>query len=213
MRGMLGSILGMASLCDKACVQVGQQQEPPWRLVTLSPLPDSAARDTGSADPRDPVDPAIGVGPIHIPDYLDQDQLVTRVSDNQVILSENVRWAESLPENIAQVLAHNLATLLPGTRVLLYPWPALQSPNYQVDVNLVSFETDTAGTTLLAARWLLRDLAGRQTLMEKETRLTEPAAGGSAEQSVASLSRALADFSAEVAKAICDTAQQCRPRR
>jgi uncharacterized lipoprotein YmbA len=102
--------------------------------------------------------------------------------------------------------------LLQNDQVSLNNWPGRQRPVYQLEIDVLSFETDTAGTAHLAARWLLRDVASRQTIAEKETRLTDSAGGGSTEQSVASLSQALGDFSVEIAKVICETLQHCIPQ-
>ena len=51
-------------------------------------------------------------------------------------------------------------------------------------------------------RWFLRDAARGQTIAEKETRLAASGAGTSTEQAVASLSKALGDFSIEIANVI-----------
>ena len=195
-------LLALACVCAMACVRVGQQQVQPWRLFSLTPLPEPEAEPVASTGSPEPMQEAIGVGPIRLPGYLDQDQLVTRISGNSITLSDNDRWAEPLEDNIAQVLGHNLSILLRTDRVVLHPWSAQQRPTYQVEIDVLNFEPDTAGTAHLAARWLLRDVASRQTIAEKETRLTDSAAGGSTEQSVASLSQALGDFSVEIAKVI-----------
>ena len=92
--------------------------------------------------------------------------------------------------------------LLQTDEVTVHPWPGQQRPTYQLEIDVLSFETDTAGTAHLAARWFLRDVASRQTIAEKEIRLTATAAGISTEQSVASLSKALGDFSVGIANAI-----------
>jgi uncharacterized protein len=153
------------------------------------------------------VQSAIGVGPIHLPGYLDQDQIVTRISENRVTLSENDRWAGPLQDNIAQVLAHNLSILLRTDRVILHPWPAQQRPNDQLEIDVLNFETDTARTAHLVVRWFLRDVASGQTIAQKEAHLTATAAGNSTEQSVASLSKALGDFSVAIASMIRETTQ------
>ena len=198
-------LLGLACVCAMACVRVGQQQVEPWRLFSLTSLPEPEAEPVASTGSSEPMQAAIGVGPIRLPGYLDQDQLVTRISQNSIRLSNNDRWAEPLEDNIAQVLGHNLSILLRTDRVVLHPWSAQQRPAYQVEIDVLSFEPDTAGTAHLAARWVLRDVASRQTIAEKETRLSDSAAGGSAEQSVASLSQALGDLSVEIAKVIGET--------
>jgi len=192
--------LGLVCLYLAACVHVGQQQKDPWGLFTLSPLP-GAAQDGATHSPGS-VQAAISVGHIHLPGYLDQDQLVTRSSQNRLTLSENDRWAEPLEDNIARVLAQDLAVLLQADEVDVHPWPGRQRPTYQVEIDVLSFETDTAGTAHLVGRWILRDVARGQTIAEKETRLTASGAGTSTEQSVASLSKALGDFSVAIANVV-----------
>ncbi len=194
--------VALASICFAGCVHVGQQQQEPWRLYTLSPLPEPGAERVASTDTPGSTRPALGLGPIHLPAYLDQDQIVIRASDNHVTLSDDDRWAEPLEDNIGQVLAHNLSVLLRTDRVRLYPWSARERPVYQLEIDVLSFETDAAGAVHLAARWFLRDVAGGQTIAEKEAQLAVSGAGTSAEQSVASLSRALGDFSVAIADAI-----------
>ena len=192
--------LGLACVYLTACVHVGQQQKDPWGLFTLSPLPESTQDEALRSPPS--VQRAISVGPIHLPGYLDQDQLVTRISQNRLTLSENDRWAEPLEDNIAGVLAHNLAMLLQTDEVNVHPWPGRERPTYQVEIEVLSFETDTTGTAHLVGRWFLRDVARRQILAEKETRLTASGGGTSTEQSVASLSKALGDCSVQIANVI-----------
>ena len=145
---------------------------------------------------------AIGVGPIHLSGYLDQDQIATRISQNRFTLSDNDRWAEPLEDNIGHVLAQNLSMLLQNEQVSLNRWPGQQRPAYQLEIEVLSFETDTAGTAHLAARWLLRDVANRQTIVRKEATRIASATGASTEQSVALLSKTLGDFSVEIAHAI-----------
>jgi hypothetical protein len=194
--------LALACLCFAGCVHVGQQQENPWRLFTLSPLPEPEAEQAGATASPGPVQAAIGVGPVHLPGYLDQDQIVTRISQHRVSLSENDRWAEPLEDNIGHVLAQNLSRLLQTDGITAHPWPGQQRPTYQLEIDILSFDTDTAGKAHLAARWLLRHVASSHTIAKKEVRLTASAAGTSTEQSVASLSQALGDFSVGIAHAI-----------
>lgn len=194
--------VALASLWFGGCVHVGQQQQEPWRLFTLSPLPENGAERVPSTKVSGPTHPALGLGPIHLPAYLDQDQVVTRISQNHLTLSDDDRWAEPLEDNFGQVLAHNLSVLLRIDRVRPYPWSARERPVYQLEIDVLSFETDDAGTAHLAARWFLRDVAGGQTTAEKETRLAVSGASTSAEKSVESLSRALGDFSVAIADEI-----------
>jgi hypothetical protein len=205
-------LLGLACACAMACVRVGQQQVQPWRLFSLTPLPAPEAEQAASTRSPGLVQGAIAVGPVHLPGYLDQDQIVTRISQNGFTLSDGNRWAEPLEDNMGHVLAQNLSMLLQNDQVSLNLWPGRQRPIYQLEIDVLSFETDTAERAQLVARWFLRDVASRQTIAEQETRLTDSAAGGSTEQLVASLSQALGDFSVEIAKVICETVQHCIPQ-
>ena len=54
----------------------------------------------------------IGLGPIHIPEYLDRPQMVIAVTDHQYRLSEDHRWAESLDQNISLALSTDTILVL-----------------------------------------------------------------------------------------------------
>jgi uncharacterized lipoprotein YmbA len=192
--------LALANVGLTACVHVGHQESHPWRLFTLSPLPET--EEAAVISSPGPVRASIGVGPIHLPGYLDQDEIVTRISESGYTLSDSDRWAEPLEDDIARVLARNLSTLLRTDQLTLHPWPAPQRPTYQLEIEMLRFEADTAGTAHLAAHWFLRDVTRRQTIAEKEVRLSTAAAGSSTEQTVASLSKALGDLSVVIADAV-----------
>jgi len=190
-------LLALACICISACVG---RQRTPWRLFTLSALP--RAEQTAANGSSGRVQLAIGVGPIHLPAYLDQDQIVSRVSRNRFALSENDRWAEPLANNVANVLVENLSMLLQNDEAAVYPWPGRQRPSHQLEVEVLRFETDTTGTAYLAARYFLRDVANGRTIATKEARLTVTATDRSTEQSVALLSKALGNFSVGIANVI-----------
>ena len=198
MRGLSARtmFLGFACLCVAACIR---QQRNPWRLFTLSALPRAEQTAINSAPG---LQPTINVGPIRLPEYLDQNQIVSRISENRFALSESDRWAEPLAENVASVLAEDLSVLLEPDGVTVQPWPGPQRPTQQLEIDVLRFETDTSGTARLAARYFLRDVASGRTIATRESRLTATATGRATEQSVASLSKVLGDFSVEIAGVI-----------
>ena len=195
-------LMGLACICALGCVKVGQQQVRPWRLFSLTPLSEPEAERVTSTRSPGTVPGAIGVGPIHLPGYLDQDQIVTRISQNRFTLSDDNRWAEPLEDNIGHVLAQNLSMLLQNDQVSLNRWVGRQRPTYQLEIDVLSFETDTAGRAQLVARWFLREVAGGHTIAHNEAHLTATAAGTSSEWPVASLSEALSNFSLGIASVI-----------
>jgi uncharacterized protein len=202
MRGrFLPITLGLALACATGCIHVGPRVDEPWRLYALSPMPpgDDAAANGSS---RSPARRSLGVGPIHLPGYLDQDQIVTRISPNRLTLSDDARWIEPLYLGMGRVLAENLSQLLQAEQVTVRAWPARERPVYQLEVDVLSFETDTSGMAQLAARWYLRDVASGGLMAERQVRLTASAPASSSEHTVAALSQALGDFSREIAGAI-----------
>src|SRR5262245_9638167 len=53
----------------------------------------------------------LGVGPLRLPGYLERREIVTRVGQSQLDVSQKDRWAEPLDENLSHVLAQNLSVL------------------------------------------------------------------------------------------------------
>ena len=178
-----------------ACLLLsGCVSSPPPKFYVLAPLSTERPADAG-------LEPAVGVGPVELPDYLDRPQIVTRNGQNGLNLAEFDRWGESLKDNTAQVLAENLAVLLPSKKVSTYPWKRSTQVAYQVTVKVTRFDHTEGGETVLAVRWSLLDGAGAD-LLSRESRHVESPAGDSYPATVAAMNRALAQFSREVANAI-----------
>jgi len=192
-------LLGVASMSAAACLNLGAKPDPS-RFFTLTPLARPEPDTAGSVSHPDRV--TLGLGPITLPGYLDRDQLVTRISENRLALAENDRWGEPLEENVGRVLSQNLSRLLADDEVTRFPWPSTDRPMYQVEIDVQRFEADTARRARLVARWVLSQVATGEALVVRESRLDRPAEGPSTEDSVASLSELLADFSSEIADAV-----------
>lgn len=191
-------LFGLVCIGTTACISLGPKADP-TRFFTLTPL--ARSEEAAHQSSLGPGTVILGVGPITLPGYLDREQLVTRVSETRFDVAENDRWAEPLGGDVARVLSQNLAALL-GDRVRLYPWPNNQQPTYQVEIEVLRFEADTTRNAQLAARWTLRDVAGRETLSVRESRLAEPVKGSTTEESVMALSRLLGAFGSEIAGAL-----------
>jgi uncharacterized protein len=173
----------------------------PSRFFTLSaalpPLAPEAAKS-----PAESPGISLGIGPVTLPGYLDRQEIVIRVAQNQINLAENDLWAEPLEENFSRVLSQNVAAILRADRVNAYPWAIDKKPVYQVEVEVLRFEANTAQEVQLSARWTVRNSGKKDSLRYRETRLSRPAKARSTDASVAALSEALADLSREIAAAI-----------
>lgn len=107
----------------------------------------------------------IGLGPIHMPEYLDRPQMVVAIGENQYQFDEKNRWAERLDQNLSRVLAQQLATDLGIEQVVRHPWAQRQTIDYQITLDVLAFHQTTSGENRLSAQWQLK--RQEQTLLSK----------------------------------------------
>ena len=172
----------------------------PSRFFTLSSLPqveESAVKNSASQEGV-----FLGVGPIKFPGYLDRQEIMVRSAQNRFEVSENDRWAEPLDENFARVLSQNLSALLQTDRIVPYPWPVDRKPSYQIEIDVLRFEANSAREAQLFARWMISEGGDKKTILVRESRVLRQAKEKSTEGSVAALSEALGDLSREIADAV-----------
>jgi hypothetical protein len=170
---------------------LGPRQDPS-AFFLLSPVPPPTAES--------PVPVRIGLGPITIPGYLDRLQMVHRLSDNELAVSEADRWAEPLEGNIARTLEENLAAMLPGASFVAFPWYPSEEPDYALGLEFRRFEADSSGAVTLDATWSL-SRAGAP-IDGAEALLGAQADGPGRGAAVAAHSRALAELSRQIAAAV-----------
>ncbi len=147
-----------------------------------------------------PLAVTIGIGPITIPGYLDRLQMVTRLGDNELAVSEVDRWGEPLAGSIAGTLKANLSALIAGSSYVAYPWYASEAPDVAVAVDVGRFEADAAGTVVLDATWRLT--RGSMHIDGGGARIEEPPDAPGQAAAVAAQSRALARLSSDIAAAV-----------
>ena len=172
----------------------------PTRLYVLSSMTQAPAGTPAT-------NAAIGVGPVTLPKYLDRPQIVTRISDNSLAQSDLDQWGGDLNDNITRVVASNLSRLLGTERVSLYPWKDQAPVTYQVSIDIIKFEKEPDGSTVLSAFWSLASPSdGSVKLMQQSTYRdagAAAAAGGNPyDGTVAAMSRDLEALSKDIAKAI-----------
>lgn len=179
----------LATLVLSACL--GPRADPSAYFL-LAPVPPPATEP--------PLDVTIGLGPVTIPGYLDRLQIVTRLGDNEVAVSEVDRWGEPLAGSLARTLETNLSALLQGSSYVAYPWYPSEAPDLAVALDIRRFESDAAGAVVLEAGWRLTRsgtvVAGGVASIDEQA----SAAGQAA--AVAAQSRALAGLAAEIARAV-----------
>jgi len=168
---------------------------PKERYYTLAAAASAPASTAGAS----PV--SIAVGPVTVPETVDQPQLVVQVAANQVTMYEFQRWASPLKSEIARVIAANLAQALGTTRVWTHARTTLANPDYQVLVDVQRFDSALGDAVTIDVLWTVRGAAGTAPKTGRSS-VREPASGAGFDPLVAAHSRALARVSRDIADAI-----------
>jgi len=169
----------------------------PSRFYTLRSLDDqNVARSAPSSSP--PV--SVGIGRVEIPDYLDRPQIVIRTGQNEIFLSEYDRWAGSLQDDIARVVAENLSVLLSGSQVAVFARRWDSSMDYMVKIEITRFDIMPGDNVLLKAQWSILDREGRNAITIRESVFSEPIREKNYSGKVSAMSQALENLSEDIAE-------------
>jgi hypothetical protein len=171
----------------------------PTKLYILSPLAGPAVEMHNKTDE---IFMTIGVGPVHLPEYLDRPEIVTRINPNELKLAEFDIWAEPLQVNFTRVLIENISRLLSTEPVAVFPWEAFPQVDFQIDVELVRLDGDIAGKAFLTAQWSILNSSNKSILFSKKSQYTESVDGTGYSALVAAQSRMIGALSHDIAEAI-----------
>lgn len=175
--------------------------------LSLGPRPERTRyyvleAEASPADPARPPLPALGVGPVQLPAYLDRPEIVTRAGPGRLELAAVDHWAAPLDVLLPGVLAEDLRAAVPAREVLGWPWPVGTSPEWSVSVDVLRFDGEPDGTAVLEARWVVR--RGGAPVKQGFTTARERGAPGSA-GAVAALSRTVGALARDIAAAVDET--------
>lgn len=182
----------VASLLAAALAGCGSS--PPVRFYALS-----------SATAGDPVatqaNYTVAVGPVTVPELVDRPNFVTQVDANRVVIQEQVRWADPVDSGVGRALGGNLAQLLQGARVAVYPQHATVGADYLVSVDVQRFESVPGKMVALDVLWSVRN---QKNSVHKSGRslVSEPVTGGDYDALVLAHDRALVTVSRDIAQAL-----------
>jgi uncharacterized lipoprotein YmbA len=182
----------VASSCIFAVV-AGCGSSPPSRYYTLEPT--AKAEGTPAAATF-----GIAIGQVAIPAAVDRPQFVVQVAPNRVALDEFERWAAPLEENIARVVAGDLATLLGAPRVTTAT-SANADVAFAVAIDVQRFDSIPGEAAVVEAYWSVRDVAKGQSSSGR-TVAREAVKEPGFDALAAAHSRALGKLSADIAAAI-----------
>ncbi len=147
---------------------------------------------------------AIGVGPVRFPDYLDRPQIVTRSSDNELVLSDTHRWAEPLEENFSRFLAEQFSRLTDSS-ISIEPSRNRTSLDMRIIIDVIRFDTNANGDINLVSYWQVENQDGTQKISQRRSDIQISGYSSSNYPAiVSSMSEAVARLADEIAEALTD---------
>ena len=144
----------------------------------------------------------VKVGPVSIPDTLDQSPIVTRSGPNMLVADEFNRWSGDFQSDIQRIIGENISVLLPTNQVTLSQEIMLLPVDFQVIVNIREFDGELGGIVTLNADWTVARKGKDKLVMAKKSVFQENTDGADYQAYVATQSRLLAKLSQEIADEI-----------
>lgn len=193
-------------------VQTGCASSAPSKFYQLNPA--GGQTNVMRDDPRQG-SMLVSIGPVHIPDYLDRPQIVTRSGRNELNLAEFHRWAGSLENDVNRVLVEDISSLLPADRFFVKRWtPYSESQvpvSYRVELRVDRFEGTLGDSVLLKTQWEILSKE-KGLLLKRETSVSEPVNGSSYDALVAAMSNTLERLSRTIADGIISVLRETPTR-
>ena len=179
--------------------QWGCANTEPTKFYVLNSLK-STASEVKTQKNTAPV--VLGIGPLKLPEYLDQPQILTSSGGNELEYSEFHHWAEPLKDNFSRVLGENLSVLIPTNQIHLFPWRRSAGVNYHLEFNVIDFQGNLGGDSILNVRWALYGKEGGKALVLKKSTYSQSTSGEGFEAMVLGMNLTLEQFSRDIVKSI-----------
>lgn len=141
---------------------------------------------------------------VNVAAYLDRPQIVSRRGQHQLHIAEYHQWAGNLQKDLMNSMSNNLAQQLPQARLYSATHRASRTPNYRVQINILSFEHQSDGHVHLDAQWQVIPASPAQPLPSQQTRLVseQTIKGDDYKSIVTAMSQLYITLSAGIAKQI-----------
>lgn len=144
---------------------------------------------------------SVALREIDLPLYARAAQVPHLDRSGAVTLSDDHRWADEPSRAATRALASSLRRAL-DVPVLVEPWSRSASPSLRVDVSVDRFIGALGGTLELNGEFQLVDLTSRRVMRTETFAITADTAGSSFGRLTEAYSRALAELSDRIVKAI-----------
>lgn len=187
------------SLISATMLLVGCGSSPDAKFYILNTIGRNASIPVATMKNQSVV---VKVGPVSIPDMLDQSQIVTRTGKNRLVIDEYNRWSGDFQSDIQRIIGENISILLPTDQVTLSQEIMLLPVDFQVIVNVREFDGTLGGVVTLNADWVVARKGKEKSVKAKKSVLQESSGGVGYENYVAAQSRLLEELSREIADEI-----------
>jgi len=107
----------------------------------------------------------IGVWKVKLPELIDRAEIIVRSDSYNIELADFHQWAESLSNNITELLAGELSRQLKTERVVTSPWSAYRKNQYQVKIHISRFDGGLGGESVLSGAWSLLNAQGDKEII------------------------------------------------
>ena len=182
-----------APLVALVILLAGCGSSPPshFYVLTADPVPPRAPTVARAGN-------TVALGRITVPGALDRPQIARRKGGNEIVFSEEERWAGPLDDMLRRVLADDLAARLPAG-VMLVESSARPPPGVTIALDVSRFDADESGAVTLTAHWAALGPNGAPLGAPRESTIVEPGSGSGAAAVAATMSRAVAALAARIA--------------
>ncbi len=170
------------------------QSSPPKQYFVLTAQP--SVIEAGSTSLKHD----IGIGPIDVPEYLNFTQMVYQLEDGSLQRIGNSYWAEPLDQGISRIMSMNLSQSDHSRKLVLFPWPVENTPQYSVTIKIMTLNRDNNNARLNANWELIDNHVNRHITQQNFTAITN--AGTTAAEMVTAYSDLLAQLSQQIDNAL-----------
>jgi len=102
----------------------------------------------------------VSIRQVDIPPYLDSPRMVLRDNGNHLKIAEYHQWGGHLRDNIARIMADNLAARLPDASISMAPFPGSARADLAVLLDIRQFERMPDGYVHLQIQWHVQGREG-----------------------------------------------------
>lgn len=145
---------------------------------------------------------SIAVTRVRIPEHLDRPAIVTQAGDVELAYSEFHRWGGPLADNLAEVLALDLGTLLPGAIVWNDNTMRPTEAGFRVELQVLRLTGELGKEAMIAARWSVFAHEGKDPLHTAVSRHALALDSGEYRAYVAAMSRLVLNVARDIAAAL-----------